>query len=121
MDRRRFLQTTAASAAAAAGTIALEQVAKASAGERVRVGMIGAAGRAGALNQYFAANKYAEIVVIADVDTSRIPNTLEAVTTIQGQAALRPRNRRPPGVAVVPRGQCLRPADSVRSRNGGVR
>jgi predicted dehydrogenase len=85
MDRRGFLKSSAAGTAAAAGVVALEQVAKASSSERVRVGMMGAAGRAAKLNRLFAANKYAEIVAIAEIDSARLPSTLEAVTKIQGK------------------------------------
>ena len=63
MDRRRFLkQSTVTGATAAVGALAVEQVAKASASERVRVGMMGAGGRAFSLLTLFAANKQAEIV-----------------------------------------------------------
>jgi len=85
MDRRHFLKSSAVSAAVVAGTVATQQVAKAAASERVRVGMVGAAGRAGALNRLFAANKNAEIVGIAEIDSARLPSTLEAVTNIQGK------------------------------------
>ncbi|MCH9654585.1 MAG: Gfo/Idh/MocA family oxidoreductase [Planctomycetes bacterium] len=81
MDRRKFLQGSALGLA----SVSLEQVAKASASERVRVGMIGASGRASALNQYFAANSNSEIVAIAEIDTARQGKTLETVTKIQGK------------------------------------
>ncbi|MCA9016804.1 MAG: Gfo/Idh/MocA family oxidoreductase, partial [Planctomycetaceae bacterium] len=81
MDRRKFLQGSALGLA----SLSFEQVAKASASERVRVGMMGAAGRASALNQYFAANPNAEIVTIAEIDSARLGNTVETVTKLQGK------------------------------------
>ena len=83
MERRDFLKTSAAGAAV--GVVALEQVAKAAASERIRVGMVGAAGRAGSLNKLFATNKNCEIVSIAEIDSARIGPTMEAVTKIQGK------------------------------------
>ena len=60
------------------------EAAKGKASERVRVGMVGAAGRAGSLNRIFAANKNVEIVGIAEIDPRRLPSTLEHVTKAQG-------------------------------------
>ncbi|MEX2286331.1 MAG: Gfo/Idh/MocA family oxidoreductase [Planctomycetaceae bacterium] len=70
--------------AAAATSLGAERVAKAAASERVRVGVIGAGGRALALNQHFADNKNAEIVVIADLDSRQLPQAVEQVTKRQG-------------------------------------
>ena len=61
------------------------EAAKGKASERVRVGMVGAAGRAGSLNRIFAANKNVEIVGIAEIDPRRLPSTLEHVTKAQGR------------------------------------
>ena len=63
MDRREFLLSTGASAAAL-GILSNEPVAKAAASERIRVGMVGAAGRAASLNATFASNPNCEIVAI---------------------------------------------------------
>jgi predicted dehydrogenase len=84
MDRRQFLHTSASSAAAAA-VLAGNQVAKASASERVRVGVVGAGGRALSLNRTFASNENAEIVAIADIDPRRLPRAVEEVTQRQGK------------------------------------
>ena len=86
--RRQFLKTssTALSTAAATAIFAESQVAKASAGERVRVGVVGSAGRASSLNRSFAANKNVEIVTIAELDQRRSPSTMESVTKLQGKA-----------------------------------
>ena len=86
MDRRQFLDRSAISAAAVAGTMTGARVARASASERVRVGIIGAGGRALVLNRIFAENKNAEIVAIADLDRRRIPRAVEEVQVRQGTA-----------------------------------
>ena len=86
MDRRNFLKTGSAfGMTALAASLAGGRVAKAEASERLRVGVIGAAGRARALNQHFAANSQAEVVVIADLDPRQFPETLETVTKLQGK------------------------------------
>lgn len=85
MDRREFLLSTGASAAAL-GVLSNEPVAKAAASERIRIGMVGAAGRAASLNATFASNPNCEIVAIAEIDPSRLPRTLEDVTKRQGKA-----------------------------------
>ena len=60
---------------ASVAVLAGDQVAKAAASERLQVGVVGAGGRAGRLNQLFAANKNADIVAIADLDSRRLPGT----------------------------------------------
>ncbi|MBM81405.1 MAG: dehydrogenase [Planctomycetaceae bacterium] len=87
MKRRQFLKHSTAMAATAAASSVLtdSQVAKGSAGERVRVGVMGAGGRAYSLNSSFAANPNAEIVAIAEIDPSRVGKTLEKVTQLQGK------------------------------------
>ncbi len=84
MDRRDFLQTAASSAAVLAA-LSDAQVAKSAASERLRVGVMGAGGRAYSLNCSFAANPNVEVVAIADLDASKFPKTLEAVTKRQGK------------------------------------
>lgn len=68
LNRRRFLQASAGTVAVAAS---VEAVAKAAASERVRVGCIGAGGRALSLVTSFANNPNCEIVAIADLDSRR--------------------------------------------------
>ena len=58
--------------------------AKKPASERIRVGMVGAAG-AGSLS-IFARNPNAEVVSIAEIDPRRTAQTLARVTDIQGSA-----------------------------------
>ena len=85
MDRRGFLKkSTVAGTTAVAGTLLSERVAKASAGERLRVGMVGAGGRAFSLLSSFSANKEAEIVALADIDSRRIPKAVEKIYKNQG-------------------------------------
>lgn len=85
MDRREFLKSAVVSSAAVAA-LSGEQTAKAFASERVRVGVVGAGGRALSLNQTFASNPNAEIVAIADLDPGRLPRAVEEVTKRQGKA-----------------------------------
>ena len=82
MDRRSFLKNSTLSAAALAG-LAGGEVAKANASERVRVGVIGAGGRALSLNQTFASNANVEIVAIADLDPGRLPRAVAEVESRQ--------------------------------------
>jgi len=86
INRRHFLKQTAATSAVAFPAVLTQKglAAKGPASERVRVGMVGAAGRAGSLNRIFARNKNAEIVGIAEIDPRRLPGTLEGVTKTQG-------------------------------------
>ena len=57
IQRRKFIAQTAAVAAFPAVLVQKGEAAKAPASERVRVGMIGAAGRGGSLNRIFSRNK----------------------------------------------------------------
>jgi len=86
INRRRFIEQTAAAGAVSVPFVITQrgQSAKSPASERVRVGMIGAAGRAGKLNSLFANNPNVDIAAIADIDPRRLPNTLRGVTKIQG-------------------------------------
>ncbi len=79
IKRRNFIHQSVA-----AGAALLAPVAKAAASERVRVGCIGASGRARALNLICARNPQIDLVAIADVDLSHLPKTVEEVTKIQG-------------------------------------
>lgn len=85
IHRRRFLNQTATGAVVLPAWLSQSApAAKAPASERVRVGMVGAAGRASALNRIFASNPNADIVAIAEIDPQRLPQTLKQVTEIQG-------------------------------------
>ncbi|MDA1017129.1 MAG: Gfo/Idh/MocA family oxidoreductase [Planctomycetota bacterium] len=83
MDRRRFLKQSAVAAGSAA-VVAVDQVAKASANERVRVGCVGCGGRALSLVRSFAENKQAQIVAMADIDPSKFPRAIEEAKARQG-------------------------------------
>jgi predicted dehydrogenase len=91
MDRRRFLKNSAFGTTAAASLLSMDQVAKASPSERVRVGIMGAGGRAMSLINTFARNPQAEIVAIADIDSRKFPQALETVNKIEGK---KPRTER---------------------------
>ena len=80
IKRRNFIYQSAAAASAAL----LAPVAKAAASERVRVGCIGASGRARSLNLICARNPQIDLVAIADVDLRNLPRTVGEVTKIQG-------------------------------------
>jgi predicted dehydrogenase len=82
VSRRRFLQT---GSTLFAGGLA-GQVAKAAPSERVRVGVMGAGGRASTLIQSFARNSEVELVAIADVDANRLPKGLEIARAAQSQS-----------------------------------
>ncbi len=84
MDRREFLLAAGASSAALSA-LSNGPVAKAAASERIRVGVVGAGGRAFSLNAAFAANPNCEIVAIADLDAGKFPKALEEVTKRQGK------------------------------------
>ncbi|MBW3541168.1 MAG: Gfo/Idh/MocA family oxidoreductase [Planctomycetes bacterium] len=84
MDRRRFLKESALGASALA-TLGGAAVGKVSAAERVRVGVVGAGGRALSLNLSFAANPNAEVVAIADIDPRQFPRAVAEVTKRQGK------------------------------------
>ncbi|QDU97474.1 Gfo/Idh/MocA family protein [Lignipirellula cremea] len=86
MDRRKFLQQSSTGVIAGLGAAALANQAKAAPSERVRVGMIGSAGRAYSLCSTFSGNPNVEIVMVADVDPRRMPKALQKITENQGQA-----------------------------------
>lgn len=83
--RRRFLKHTMASLAASHITTVATHGAKAVASERVRVGVMGAGGRALSLIQTFASNPEVEIVAIADVDESKFGPGVTAAAKLQGR------------------------------------
>ncbi len=88
-SRRNFLQRS--SSVAVSGLIAAEstQAAQVQPSERVRVGIIGAGGRALSLINSFSSNVSVEVVAIADLDANRLPKGLAAAEQNQ--------NRRPRG------------------------
>ncbi len=83
IHRREFMRTSTAAGAAAAA-LTFPQPAKAAASERLQVGVVGAGGRALALNRHFAANPHADVVVIADLDSRRLPRAVAEVEKLQG-------------------------------------
>lgn len=85
-SRRRFLGGSSAamvgSVLTAAGT---EAVAREPASERVRVAVMGGAGRAASLISSFAGNSAVEIVAIADLDPGRLQSGLQIAHNKQGK------------------------------------
>ena len=79
MNRRTFLASSTA-----AGLLAID-AAKAGPNERVRVGIMGAGGRALSLIRSFAANKFVDVVAIADVDSRRLPQGIAEAAKRQGR------------------------------------
>lgn len=63
----------------------LAPIAKAAPSERVRVGIMGAGGRALSLIHTFAANKSVEVVAIADIDPVRLGPGIIAAAKLQGR------------------------------------
>ncbi len=85
-SRREFLKKGSVAFAAGGMVSQFDRKARAAASERVRVGIMGAGGRATSLISSFAANKSVEVVAIAEVDASRLPAALESATKLQGKA-----------------------------------
>lgn len=83
--RRVFLQ----SAVAGVTLSQFGRTSRAAPSERVRVGIMGAGGRAMSLIKSFSANRSVEVVAIADLDANRLPAGLEAAEENQGK---RPRS-----------------------------
>lgn len=90
MDRRRFLAATAATAAAATATATHSKAAVTAPNERLRVGFVGGAGRAGSLLKIFSAQKDVDVRMIADIDEGRLATAVKTAEAISG--------RRPQGV-----------------------
>jgi predicted dehydrogenase len=84
-SRREFLQDSSVAVASGALLAQMSFAGKDPASERVRVGIMGAGGRAFSLINSFAANKSVEVVAIADLDSSRLPKGLEAAEKLQGK------------------------------------
>ena len=85
LDRRNFLAGAAVAGVATIGSTRLQgESKKVGANERVRVGVVGAGGRALSLNRSFAENAEAEIIKIADLDPRRLPRAVEEVYKRQG-------------------------------------
>lgn len=84
-SRRRFLNE--GSAILLGGWLVTGSVAKAAASERVRVGIMGAGGRAMSLIRSFAENREVELVGIAEVDDGRLDEGLKLAAQLQTQRA----------------------------------
>jgi predicted dehydrogenase len=84
-ERRRFLKNTVAALATSHIVAGTAMMAKAVASDRVRVGVMGAGGRALSLIQTFASNPEVDIVAIADVDESKFGPGVTAVAKLHGR------------------------------------
>ena len=82
--RRAFLHTSGAVTASMA-LASQRLIGKEPANSRVRVGIMGAGGRAFSLINTFAANPNVEVVAIADLDASKLPRGLDAAEKLQGK------------------------------------
>jgi len=87
-SRRVFLQ---GSSAAVGSAITSAHAASILPSERVRVGIVGAGGRALSLIKSFSANEAVDVVSIADLDANRLPKGLSEAESIQKK---RPRGER---------------------------
>lgn len=80
--RREFLKKSFA--VAAAGAVVSPSISRAAPSDTVRVGVMGAGGRALSLIDSFSRNKAVQIVAIADIDESRLPMAVETTEKNQG-------------------------------------
>ncbi|MCC7424222.1 MAG: Gfo/Idh/MocA family oxidoreductase [Planctomycetaceae bacterium] len=84
LSRRQFLGSSALSTAGvAAGVVALGGAAKASASERIRLGVIGVRGQGKALAGSFARFADCEVATLCDVDESLFPSAVKLVADEQ--------------------------------------
>lgn len=86
MQRREFLASSALSMASATSLLAGDAPGKAAASERIRIGCIGAGGRALSLVNSFARNAQCEVVALADLDPAKLGPAVAAVEKHQGRA-----------------------------------
>lgn len=82
--RRTFLQNSSTAVATAWASTAVYG-ATAQPSERVRVGIMGAGGRAHSLISTFSSNPHVEVVAIADLDPSHLPKGLETAEKNQNR------------------------------------
>src|SRR5687768_4951970 len=72
MNRRRFLQSSAAALSVGAVVAGAQEAPKAPPSERLRVGCVGVAGRAAGLVSGFASLKEVDVAHVCDVDPKRL-------------------------------------------------
>ncbi len=83
-SRRTFLQSSSAATVSTILAASTLRGGTVQPSERVRVGIIGAGGRALSLINSFSSNKAVEVVAIADLDAERLPKGLAAAESNQG-------------------------------------
>lgn len=87
MDRRSFLSSSAASGFTASTVALYERRLEARSvgpNDRIRIGMVGTHGRAGALMRIFARQSDVDVIALADVDTRYHDAAVETVRDIAG-------------------------------------
>ena len=84
MQRREFLASSALTVAGTASLLGADAPGKAVASERIRVGCVGAGGRALSLVNSFSRNKNCEVVALADLDPGKFGPAVAAVEKNQG-------------------------------------
>jgi len=87
MDRRSFLSSSAASGFTASTVALYERRLEARSvgpNDRIRIGMVGTHGRAGALMRIFAGQSDVDVIALADVDTRYHDAAVETVRDIAG-------------------------------------
>ncbi|MCA9152959.1 MAG: gfo/Idh/MocA family oxidoreductase, partial [Planctomycetales bacterium] len=85
LTRRQFCRDAALPVVASSIVALTRTDAQAAPSERIRVGVIGAGGRALSLIETFATNPTAEVVAIADLDANRLPLGLKRAEAAQGK------------------------------------
>src|SRR5262245_48395892 len=80
INRRQFLQHSTVALAASVTTLA-----KAAPSERLQVGCIGVAGRAGSLVHGFAALKECDVTRLCDIDAKRLSTAVAAIEKRAGK------------------------------------
>ena len=85
ISRRRFMATSSVMLGSTAVPFPISAADKAAASERVRVGVMGAGGRALSLITSFAKNREVELVAIADIDRNRLAQGMKRAEQLQAQ------------------------------------
>lgn len=87
MDRRGFIRSSALTSVAASSVTLYERRLEARStgpNDRIRIGLVGTHGRAGALLRVFAGQRDVDVVALADIDTRYHAPAVEAVKNIAG-------------------------------------
>src|SRR5262249_27725117 len=85
-DRREFLKRTGQGAAAAATALALAGTARAAAGDKLIVGVIGPGGMGSNHLNLLGKNEQVRVAYVCDVDEKRLASAAETVSKLSGTA-----------------------------------